>query len=194
MKRRAYLSELVELRASTGLWMGVAMAMMASTLLLAGWIFINNPREQVVVIPPEVDKPFKVSGGRYSTDYIEQISTWFLSQVLTYQPDTIEHQHKVFMKYADPASWGALNAQLTKDKEYIKKEQITSAFYLKKFKAQGMVAYVEGTVARKVGSHELDPKKTHWLVKMSSLPNGRIAIKELKEIKDEAEFIQILNS
>lgn len=194
MIRKRYLSEIVTYKASVGMWMGVALVSIITNTMMSGWLFLKNPREQVTVIPPEINRPFKVVGGQYSSSYVEQMSTWFLSQMLTFTPSTIDYQQQLFMKYVTPKSWGKIGATLTKDKEYITREQITSAFFIKKFKAQGMTAYVEGLIERRVGRHTLDPKVAHWMIKLVSLPNGRIAIDDIQELKDEKEFITYVNT
>lgn len=186
MKHGIFQSAMVDMRRNVALWMGIGLLSIATNAMLVTWLMINNPREVHTLLPPEVDRPFSIHGNNYSKDYIEQMSTWFVSQVLTYTPATFEYQKNTFLKYADPEYYGALNATLTKDAEYIKQQQVTSSFFPKEFKARGMMGTVTGTLITYVGQHKVAEKDTTWQIKYRPLePTGRIAVTDFREIKDD---------
>jgi len=190
MKRAQYVSQTAELRSSVAFWVGLTCISVLSNVLIGAWLVMANPREQHTIIPLTVDRPFSVRSGTYSKEYVEMMATWFISQVYNYVPDTFDYQIDTFLKYADPDTYGALKTKLAADRDWIKQEQISSSVFIQRVKIRGMSAYVEGIVRLRVGIHKVDDKKKAWMVVLTSLPNGRAAISELKEVKDEDEYFQ----
>jgi conjugal transfer pilus assembly protein TraE len=192
MKRANYVSQIAELRSSVSFWVGLTILSVLSNVLFGAWLVMANPREQHTIIPVNVDRPFSVRDGVYSKEYVEMMATWFVSQVHNYVPDTFDYQIDTFLKYSDPETYGALKTKLAADRDWIKKEQISSSVFIQRVKIRGMSAFVEGIVRLRVGLHKVEDKQKAWMVVITSLPNGRAAVSELKEVKDEEEYFDKL--
>ena len=152
MNESHYRSLLAQFQWRRNLWMAVAMAMAASNLALTGWMLATAGAEKTIVVPPSFERRFWVQGDTVSPEYLEQMAVWFAHLALTYNPDNIDYQARLFLRYAEPASYGALSAQLAADSERVRHDRISSVFYPREVRTRVDHVSLDGDLVTWVGS------------------------------------------
>ena len=114
-------------RASTLLAILLAISMLA-TLLLAAYTLRQAGRERVVVVPPAIHKTFWVEAERTSPEYLEQMGYFLAQLTLNVTPQSVEHQSRLLLQYAAPASWGDLRTAMAANAERIKRDGASTVF------------------------------------------------------------------
>ena len=107
-------------------------------VLLAGSMLVNlvlavfagrlAGRERVVVVPPAINKTFWVEADRVSGEYLEQMAYFLMQLTLNVTPVSVDHQSKVLLQYATPASFGELRAALLAAAERLKRDGASTVF------------------------------------------------------------------
>ena len=114
-------------RASVLLAILLAISMLA-TLLLAAHTLRQAGRERVVVVPPAIHKTFWVEAERASPEYLEQMGYFLAQLTLNVTPQSVEHQSRLLLQYAAPASWGDLRTAMAANAERIKRDGASTVF------------------------------------------------------------------
>lgn len=114
-------------RASVLLAILLAVSMLA-TLLLAAHTLRQAGRERVVVVPPAIHKTFWVEAERASPEYLEQMGYFLAQLTLNVTPQSVEHQSRLLLQYAAPASWGELRTAMAANAERIKRDGASTVF------------------------------------------------------------------
>ena len=114
-------------RATALLAILLAVSMLA-TLLLAAHTLRQAGRERVVVVPPAIHKTFWVEAERASPEYLEQMGYFLAQLTLNVTPQSVEHQSRLLLQYAAPASWGDLRTAMAANAERIKRDGAATVF------------------------------------------------------------------
>ena len=101
---------------------------MLATLLLAIHTLRQAGRERVVVVPPAIHKTFWVEAERVSPEYLEQMGYFLAQLTLNVTPQSVEHQSRLLLQYAAPASWGDLRTAMAANAERIKRDGASTVF------------------------------------------------------------------
>ncbi|MBI2224440.1 MAG: type IV conjugative transfer system protein TraE [Betaproteobacteria bacterium] len=124
-------------------WMreDVASARRATTflvVLLVGSMLVNlvlavfavrlAGHERIVVVPPTIHKTFWVESDRVSSEYLEQMGYFLMQLTLNVTPQSVDHQAKVLLQYAAPASFGELRTALLTAAERLKRDGASTVF------------------------------------------------------------------
>ena len=132
-----------------------------TTMLVCGFLAIGNVvligvvwktlgTQREVLLFPDMKGPISFDGGgRYNEEYLSQMATWFAQLTLTYQPSSYDYQVKELLKYADPAAYGALKAQLLADKETLDRRRYSSVFYPHGVEVQNGVVGIRGRLQKR---------------------------------------------
>lgn len=113
-------------------------ASMFLVFLLTGSILVNlvlavfavrvAGRERVVIVPPTIHKTFWLESDRVSAEYLEQMGYFLMQLTLNVTPQSVEHQAKVLLQYAAPASFGELRTALLAAAERLKRDGASTVF------------------------------------------------------------------
>mgnify|MGYP000471640960 CR=1 FL=1 len=114
-------------RASALLVLLLACSMLANVTLAAFAMHMAG-RERVVVVPPSINKTFWVESERVSAEYLEQMAYFLLQLTLNVTPQSIDHQSRVLLQYAAPASYGELRSVLATAAERVKRDGASTVF------------------------------------------------------------------
>ena len=114
-------------RASVFLALLLAASMLA-TVVLAVLAVRQSGRERVVLVPPAVHKTFWVESERASPEYLEQMGYFLAQLTLNVTPQSVEHQSRLLLQYAAPASWGELRTAMAANAERIKRDGASTVF------------------------------------------------------------------
>jgi conjugal transfer pilus assembly protein TraE len=114
-------------RASIFLALLLAGSMLANVVLAVFAIRMAD-RERVVVVPPSIHKSFWVESDRVSAEYLEQMAYFLLQLTLNVTPQSVDHQTRVLLQYAAPASFGELRSALAIAAERVKRDGASTVF------------------------------------------------------------------
>lgn len=114
-------------RAGTFLAMLLVLSMLAN-VVLATLSLQHAGRERVVLVPPTIHKTFWVDSERASPEYLAQMAYFLAQLTLNVTPNSVEHQSRVLLQYAAPASWGELRATMAANAERLKRDGASTVF------------------------------------------------------------------
>ena len=97
-------------------------------LVLAAFAIRLAGHERVVVVPPTIHKTFWVESDRVSSEYLEQMGYFLMQLILNVTPQSVDHQAKVLLQYAAPASFGELRTALLGAAERLKRDGASTIF------------------------------------------------------------------
>jgi conjugal transfer pilus assembly protein TraE len=180
MRVSRYRSQLAEALWRRNLWMVIAGLMALANLGLALWVLGTDVREKTIVVPPDFDKAFWVHGDALSPEYLEQMAVFFASLALTYNPENIGHQVKLFLRYADPQSYGALAAKLEGDVQRIARNRLSSVFYPQEVRLQGQQVLLTGELTTLVGNQQAEQRQARFRIQFS-YRDGRVFVAQFTE-------------
>ena len=113
-------------------------ATMFLVVLLVGSMLVNlvlavfaarlAGHERIVVVPPTIHKTFWVESERVSSEYLEQMGYFLMQLTLNVTPQSVDHQAKVLLQYAAPASFGELRTALLTAAERLKRDGASTVF------------------------------------------------------------------
>ncbi len=146
MNRYRYVSALKNAQHRSSLWILSFLSMLVLNGLLTVTLLIIDKNQQIIIIPPHLDKSFIVQGDKASSDYIEQMTRYLSQMLLTYHRSNAESQFNTVMNYVDPKYYGPIYNKYKKDLERIKKNKISSTFHIMKMNIYGNNALIEGEV------------------------------------------------
>ncbi len=187
MREARYRSALAEALWRRNLWMAVAAAMVLSNLGLVIWLYGVDIREKTIVTPPDLDKAFWVQGDVVSPEYLEQMALFFASLALSYHPDNIDDQVRLFLRYADPEIYGALATRLEADTEKVKRNKLSSVFYPQEVRMQGKQVALTGQLITLVGAKLLKTRQAVFRFRFS-YRQGRLFVSEFQEVDRAHRF------
>lgn len=88
--------------------------------------------ERITLIPPELKGPVWVERGQVSSQYLEEMSLFFVSILLNKTVHSISYAHQLLLKYAAPQEMGVFKEHLFKEEERYRKSGLSTTFYPKK--------------------------------------------------------------
>ena len=124
-------------------WMheDIASARRATTflvVLLVGSMLVNlvlavctaqlAGHQRIVIVPPTIHKTFWVESDRVSGEYLEQMGYFLMQLTLNVTPQSVDHQAKMLLQYAAPASFGELRTALLAAAERLKRDGASTVF------------------------------------------------------------------
>ena len=121
-------SDLSGARRATGLMLALLSVSVAANLILAIASVRFAHRERVVVVPPAVHRSFWVEADQVSPEYLEQMGYFLLQLTLNVTPQSVDHQAKLLLQYAAPASFGELRTALLASAERLKRDGASTVF------------------------------------------------------------------
>lgn len=169
------------------LWSGVALVMILSNLALVGYLLSHDSREKTIVVPPDLERPFTVRGNEASPEYLTQLGEWFVSLTLSYTPKNVDYRRQIFMRYAAPDSYSALQTQLEAEAERIKRNEMSAMFFPVEAKVRGEYVAITGDQVVRVGREVVSEKRLTYRLALR-LSEGFPHIIEFVEVNRDKPF------
>ncbi len=152
-------------------------------LLLGIGLILNasvfKTKERIIVSPPHVTKEFWIEESKASPEYLEQMGTFFATLCGNLSPANAEYNVKVLLSYIDPTMHADVKHDLAAQAQYIKKHNITQAFFPSSVhvdRDNGIVT-VSGEVVRNIGTVRID--KEEMLMRMKfTMDNYKLSLQE----------------
>ena len=121
-------ADIASARRASALLVLLLVGSMLANVTLAAFAMHMAGRERVVVVPPSINKTFWVESERVSAEYLEQMAYFLLQLTLNVTPQSIDHQSRVLLQYAAPASYGELRSVLATAAERVKRDGASTVF------------------------------------------------------------------
>lgn len=128
MKLAWLREDIASARRATTFLVVLLVGSMLVNLVLAVFAVRLAGHERVVVVPPTINKTFWVESDRVSAEYLEQMAYFLMQLTLNVTPQSVDHQSRVLLQYAAPASFGELRTALVAAAERLKRDGASTVF------------------------------------------------------------------
>ena len=128
MKLALMAEDIAGARRATSFLVALLVGSMLVNLILALFAVRLAGHERIVVVPPSIHKTFWVESDRVSSEYLEQMGYFLMQLTLNVTPQSIDHQAKMLLQYAAPASFGELRTALLAAAERLKRDGASTVF------------------------------------------------------------------
>lgn len=128
MKLAWLREDIASARRATTFLVVLLVGSMLVNLVLAVFAVRLAGHERVVVVPPTINKTFWVESDRVSAEYLEQMAYFLMQLTLNVTPQSVDHQSRVLLQYAAPASFGELRTALAAAAERLKRDGASTVF------------------------------------------------------------------
>ena len=161
--------------------MGIAALMALSNAGLAVGILRVDTQEKIIVTPPVVEKSFWIHGAEVSPEYLEQMALFFAGLALTYHPDNIDDQVRIFLRYADASAYGPLSTRLEADAERVRRNNLSSVFYPQEVRIRDREVALTGQLTTFVGQKRVGTRQAVFRFGFA-FRGGRLFVAEFEEV------------
>ena len=154
----------------------------------------NMNRERTVITPPVVRDTFWIDSSDASDQYLQEMATYFVLLTSNVSPSNVEYQNKLFLNYVNPAEQGSLKQSLDKQAQRIKRNNITTMFYITGFKinSEANKVIVMGQMNSLIGDKLVSNKGQAFRVSFKII-NGKLYIDEFGMVKPDNPWGEIIN-
>ncbi len=128
MKLAWMAEDIASARRATSFLVALLVGSMLVNLVLALFAVRLSGHERIVVVPPNIHKTFWVESDRVSSEYLEQMGYFLMQLTLNVTPQSVDHQAKMLLQYAAPASFGELRTALLAAAERLKRDGASTVF------------------------------------------------------------------
>lgn len=128
MKLALMTEDVAGARRATSFLVALLVGSMLVNLILALFAIRLAGHERIVVVPPSIHKTFWVESDRVSSEYLEQMGYFLMQLTLNVTPQSIDHQARMLLQYAAPASFGELRTALLAAAERLKRDGASTVF------------------------------------------------------------------
>ena len=128
MKLAWMREDIASARRATTFLVVLLVGSMLVNLVLAVFTMRLAGHERIVVVPPTIHKTFWVESDQVSGEYLEQMGYFLMQLTLNVTPQSVDHQAKVLLQYAAPASFGELRTALLAAAERLKRDGASTIF------------------------------------------------------------------
>ncbi len=101
------------------------------TLLAMSIVILVLARQSTIVhvVPPNLDRAYRVGPSSASREYLEQMATFLTVSALTVNPESAEYSARAFLRFLTPEARGRLEHVLLGDARFVKTNNLSQAFY-----------------------------------------------------------------
>jgi conjugal transfer pilus assembly protein TraE len=153
-----------------------------ANLVLAVFAVRLAGRERVVVVPPTIHKTFWIESDRVSAEYLEQMAYFLMQLTLNVTPQSVEHQAKVLLQYAAPASFGELRTALLAAGERLKRDGASTVFSAQELSVdeRALRVGVRGQLTTFVSDRRVSEVSKGYAIELQ-YSGGRVFLKTFRE-------------
>lgn len=100
----------------------------AVNFLLAFEVVARKQIVRDVFVPPNISKSFWIDGENLDPDYLEQMGQFILTYYTNLTPGNGEYNKRVLLRYVSPASYGEVDALLSKNIQQLVNNSASTQF------------------------------------------------------------------
>jgi conjugal transfer pilus assembly protein TraE len=151
--------------------------MMAVGLILN--VIAFRGEDKIIIAPPQIQREFWIEHDKASSEYLEQMGMFFALLGSNLSPSNAEYNIQTLISYVPPSNQPIVKAELSAQALYIKKNNLTQAFFPSTVEVDtetGSVT-VSGNVVRNIGTTKISQEE--MIIKMTlTTKNYRTYISE----------------
>ena len=158
-------------------------------LIEAGAMWRLAGAEKTVLVPPEINRSFWVSGNAVSKEYLEEMAYWYAGLALNITPAVSDYQNSLFLKYAAPSEYGRLQAEMGARAEFLKKNNTATQFSVRNITTnqKDLKVALSGVLVTWVSDKKAGERNATYLVGFKFM-NGRLYVSDFKETSEQNPF------
>lgn len=164
-------------------WMGaIVLVQILVTVRLMG-------SEKTILVPPEINRSFWVSGSDVSKEYLEEMAYWYAGLALNITPVVSDYQSNLFLKYAAPSEFGRLQAEMGARAEFLKKNNTSTQFAVRNVTTdeKNRRVALSGTLYTWTSDKKAGERNAVFMVGFKHM-NGKLYVSDFKETSDQDLF------
>lgn len=164
-------------------WMGAIILVQAVVMVrLIG-------SEKTVLVPPEIQRGFWVSGDAVSKEYLEEMAYWYAGLALNVTPIASDYQNNLFLKFAVPSEYGRLQAEMGARAEFLKKNNTATQFTVRNITTddKNLRVALSGTLYTWTSDKKAGERNATYMLGFKFM-NGKLYVSDFKETSDQRPF------
>lgn len=145
-------------------------------------IYFMMNRQTIILVPPVIEQAMSVTNNSVSSEYLNDMSTFFANLRFNLTSDNATHQQELLLRYTLPQSYNAFKAQLIKEFDHISSEHLTTVFIPATVQSDSkhLKTIISGDLKEIVGDVNVPSKKVTFLIEYKFL-DGKLYIKNFEE-------------
>ena len=182
MKLTTMREDIASARRATTFLVFLITGSMLVNIVLAVFAVRLAGRERVVVVPPTIHKTFWVESERVSAEYLEQMGYFLMQLTLNVTPMSVDHQAKLLLQYAAPASFGELRAALAAAGQRLKRDSASTVFSAQDISVdeRGLRVGVRGQLTTYISDRRVSDVSKGYAIELQ-YTSGRVFLKAFRE-------------
>ena len=182
MKLTTMREDIASARRATTFLVFLITGSMLVNLVLAVFAVRLAGHERVVVVPPTIHKTFWVESDRVSAEYLEQMGYFLMQLTLNVTPMSVDHQAKLLLQYAAPASFGELRAALAAAGQRLKRDSASTVFSAQDVSVdeRGLRVGVRGQLTTYISDRRVSDVSKGYAIELQ-YASGRVFLKAFRE-------------
>ena len=182
MKLTTMREDIASSRRATTFLVFLITGSMLVNLVLAVFAVRLAGHERVVVVPPTIHKTFWVESDRVSAEYLEQMGYFLMQLTLNVTPMSVDHQAKLLLQYAAPASFGELRAALAAAGQRLKRDSASTVFSAQDVSVdeRGLRVGVRGQLTTYISDRRVSDVSKGYAIELQYAA-GRVFLKAFRE-------------
>ena len=182
MKLTTMREDITSARRATTFLVFLITGSMLVNLVLAVFAYRLAGHERVVVVPPTIHKTFWVESERVSAEYLEQMGYFLMQLTLNVTPMSVDHQAKLLLQYAAPASFGELRAALAAAGQRLKRDSASTVFSAQDVSVdeRGLRVGVRGQLTTYISDRRVSDVSKGYAIELQYAA-GRVFLKAFRE-------------
>lgn len=145
---------------------------------------VISHRQMTVLVPMNLNSPMSVRNNAVSSQYLDENAISFINLRLNFDPDTIDENHKIILKFLSSDNYKSIRKALDQEAFLVKSQGISSSFYISnvEINKKTLSALISGTLVRSVSDKALKPAKVQFLISFEN-NDGLLTISKFVEEK-----------
>lgn len=182
MKLTTMREDIASARRATTFLVVLVIGSMLVNLVLAVFAIRLAGHERVVVVPPTIHKTFWVESDRVSAEYLEQMGYFLMQLTLNVTPMSVDHQARLLLQYAAPASFGELRAALAAAGQRLKRDSASTVFSAQDVSVdeRGLRVGVRGQLTTYISDRRVSDVSKGYAIELQYAA-GRVFLKAFRE-------------
>lgn len=159
MRSKVFFTNWAMLKGENGILKMVTLGLTAAVIVMSVSNYNLHKEKTVVVIPPNLSKPFEVSGNTLSFEYFEQLGRYLSDRILSVSPENVQYSFDEILPFlaTNPESIKPIRENMALQASVIKENDIYQVFYPMRtmINKEGKRFSVEGTLRKMTGNNTI---------------------------------------
>ncbi len=158
-----------------------ALAAILALIALNGFLVLN---EKTAIVPPEVRRPYELGANYANKEYLLDMASYVLDQVLTVTPETVDFNNKKILRMTHPDGYGALKTTLDAAAQRLKQERVTTVWIPRseRVNEQAKLVEVTGQLKTFIADKLTSQRDKSYLIEFTITTSGRLYVSRIEEV------------